>query len=80
MSGNWRVDKTVSDLSSLGITEETPEAQQQAWQDAGLLLPGQSGSFEHVARITYENGQALTFFHEPITRFMERVALGCPSE
>lgn len=79
VNGNWRIDKTLSDLEPLGVRQETPEEQKQAWEEAGILRPGEERSFDYLARLTGEHEQTITFFHEPITRFMERATLVCPS-
>lgn len=79
VNGNWRIDKTLSDLALLGVREETPDEQRRAWEEAGVLRPGDEHSFEYLARLTGDHKQTITFFHEPITRFMERAALVCPS-
>lgn len=77
VDGNWRIDRTLTELAALGIREVTPEQQRVAWEEAGVLKPGEERVFDFLARLSGPNAETITFFHEPITRFMERVTIAC---
>lgn len=78
VNGNWRLDKTLADLDGFGVQESTPEDQRAAWEEAGILKPGEERAFDHIVRLTGANKETVSLMHEPMTRFMERATVACP--
>lgn len=78
VDGDWRLDRTLADLGGLGVWESTPEQQREAWEEAGILKPGEEQAFDYIVRFTGVHEETVSFFHEPVTRFMERASLACP--
>ena len=78
-TNQWRVARSLEVLGPVGGVEKTPDEREAEWQETVGDLVRMPEGFAHLVEVDFEDGRRLVFHHEPVTRFLERVGVICPS-